>query len=108
MDDPTLVHQRRDDYQIVDVREPYEWNAGHIAEAEHVPLANLMAGQGIDRLQKDRPVVVVCRTGNRSELGSVMLRARGYDAHNLEGGMERWAAAGLPFEASDGGPGTVA
>jgi len=50
----------------------------------------------------------VCRSGNRSELATLMLQARGFDAHNLEGGMEKWAAASLPFTASDGSEGRVA
>ena len=50
---------------------------------------------------------MVCRTGNRSELATLMLQARGYEAHNLEGGMQAWAEADLPFSASDGGPGQV-
>ena len=53
-------------------------------------------------------MVAVCRTGNRSELATTMLQARGYDAENLEGGMEAWERAGLPFEASDGGAPRVA
>jgi rhodanese-related sulfurtransferase len=108
MDDPRELFERQDHYQVVDVREPYEWEAGHIEGAIHLPLARVMAGQGTDGLEPGRPVVLVCRSGNRSELATMMLRARGLDAHNLEGGMERWSAAGLPFVASDGSPGRVA
>ena len=67
----------------------------------------IMSGAGGD-LDKAKPVAVICRTGNRSELATMMLQARGYDAHNVEGGMEAWDAAGLPFEAADGSPGRVA
>jgi rhodanese-related sulfurtransferase len=108
MDDPAEVYDRRDELQIVDVREPYEWEAGHIHGAVHVPLADVMAGREQGQISSDRPVVVVCRSGNRSELATLMLQARGFDAHNLEGGMEKWAAAGLPFESSDGSEGRVA
>ena len=107
MDDPKVLYERRDEYQILDVREPYEWVAGHIEEAVHVPLAQVMGGSGLESITTDRPVAVVCRVGNRSELATLILRARGYDAHNLEGGMERWAAAGLPYVASDGGTAQV-
>jgi rhodanese-related sulfurtransferase len=102
------VYGEQHEVQIVDVREPYEWDAGHIAGAVHIPLAALMSGAERDKLDQSRRVVAVCRVGNRSELATVMLQARGYDAHNLEGGMEAWQAAGLPFEASDGSPGQVA
>jgi rhodanese-related sulfurtransferase len=108
MDDPRVVYEQRDDVQILDVREQWEWDAGHIQEAVHVPLNEVMAGAESGRLDQDRPVVVVCKTGNRSELATLMLQARGYEAHNLEGGTERWAEAGLPIVASDGGPGRVA
>jgi len=107
VDDPKDLYEHRAEYQILDVREPYEWVAGHIEEAVHVPLAQVMGDAGLESITTDRPVAVVCRVGNRSELATLILRARGYDAHNLEGGMERWAAAGLPFVASDGGTARV-
>jgi rhodanese-related sulfurtransferase len=107
MDDPRELSDNRDRYQILDVREPYEWDAGHIEGAIHVPLNDVLAGREQGKLDPTRPVVVVCRTGNRSELATTMLRARGYDAHNLEGGTEAWVRAGLPILASDGSPGRV-
>lgn len=105
---PAGLAEHLDDVQVVDVREPYEWEAGRIATAIHIPLNSLMSGAGDDVLVKDRPVVVVCRSGNRSELGTLMLNAREYEAHNLESGMEGWARDGLPMIADDGGPGRVA
>jgi rhodanese-related sulfurtransferase len=104
---PLGVYARRDDVQIVDVREVYEWESGRIEGAVHVPLNTLMAGRGPD-LDRGRPVVVVCRSGNRSELAALMLQARGFDAHNLLGGMEAWARQGLPFSTPAGQPGRVA
>jgi rhodanese-related sulfurtransferase len=108
VNDPRELHEKQDQVQILDVREPYEWEAGHIDGAMHIPLAQVMAGQEQGRLDPERPVVVVCKTGNRSELASVMLQARGFKAENFEGGTEAWVAAGLPIVAADGGPGTVA
>jgi rhodanese-related sulfurtransferase len=108
VEDVRQVYQDREGYQFLDVREPYEWEAGHIEGAVHVPLADVMSGREEGRLDQSRPVVAVCRSGNRSELAALMLQARGYEAHNLEGGMQAWATAGLPFEATDGTPGTVA
>ena len=66
-----------------------------------------MAGDTTD-LDTSRPIAVICRTGNRSELATMMLQARGFEAYNVQGGMEAWAAAGLPFTAPDGAPGRVA
>ena len=101
---PADVFPQLDEVQIVDVREPYEWEAGHISGAVHVPLQSLLAGGEEGQLARSRPVVAVCRSGNRSELATAMLRARGYDAQNMQGGMEEWERDGLPFESSDGGP----
>jgi rhodanese-related sulfurtransferase len=95
------------DVQIVDVREPYEWDAGRIDGSVHLPLNDLMGGAGDDDLDRERPVVVVCRVGNRSELAAIMLEARGYDAHNLEGGLEAWERDGLPLTMPNGAPGHV-
>jgi rhodanese-related sulfurtransferase len=108
MDDLRQVWDQRDAVQILDCREGWEWEAGRIEGAIHVPLNSIMAGAEQGALDASKPVFVVCRSGNRSELASVMLRARGYDAENMEGGMERWEQLGLPFSAPDGGPGRVA
>lgn len=103
---PQGVFDQIDAVQIVDVREPYEWDAGHIESAVHVPLSALMGGAG--DFSTDIPVVVVCRSGNRSELAALMLKTRRLETFNLVGGMEEWEAAGLPFVGSDGSPGRVA
>ncbi len=104
---PNGVWARRVEVQIVDCRETYEWVAGRIEGAVHIPLNGILAGS-IGDLDPGKPVVVVCRSGNRSELGTLMLQARGFDAHNLEGGMEEWEREGLPFSTPDGAPGRVA
>jgi rhodanese-related sulfurtransferase len=101
------VHERLDDIQLVDCRELYEWEAGRIEGAVHIPLNTIMAGGGSE-LDPSKPVAVICRTGNRSELATLMLQARGFEAYNVEGGMEAWASEGLPFNAGDGSPGRVA
>lgn len=108
LSDPKEVSEHLAEVQIVDVREQYEFVAGRIDGAIHIPLNPLMGGAGDDQLHKEKPVVVVCRSGNRSELGMLMLKARGYEAHNLEGGMEEWERQKLPITAPDGAPGRVA
>ena len=108
MDDVRKAYAERDAHQLLDVRELYEWDAGHIEGAIHAPLAEVMAGRAEGKLDSGKPVIVVCRSGNRSELAALMLQARGYKAENMEGGMEAWAEAGLPFSDSHGAPGRVA
>ena len=101
------VFEQLGQIQLVDCREPYEWEAGRVEGAVHIPLNSVMAGSMAD-LDTSKPVAVICRSGNRSELATMMLQARGFEAYNVEGGMEAWAAAGLPFSAPDGAPGRVA
>ena len=86
--------------QLIDVREPYEWEAGRIAGAVHIELERL-AGRS-DELAKDKPVIFQCRVGRRSALASEAFRAAGYDAYNLGGGIKAWVDAGLPIEPDDG------
>jgi rhodanese-related sulfurtransferase len=83
--------------QIVDVREPDEWAEGHIPGAIHIPLA-ILARQAAN-LDPTRPVITVCRSGNRSLVALKPLRAAGFtDARSLAGGMKAWQAAGQPVE----------
>lgn len=90
---------------LLDVREPDEWTAGHAPGATHVPLGELNARVG--ELPKDRPIVAVCRVGGRSGKATEALVNAGYDAVNLDGGMQAWDAAGQPVVTDDGSPGTV-
>lgn len=96
---------RKDEVFLLDVREPDEWSAGHIAEAAHVPMGQLAARQA--ELPDDQLIVCVCRSGQRSALVTQALVNAGYDAANLEGGMLAWAAHRLPIVTDDGAPGTV-
>ena len=77
---------------LLDVREADEWAAGHAPHAVHRPLGALDPQQ----VPTDRPVVTVCRSGNRSAKAAAALHAAGHDVSNLVGGMQSWAAAGLP------------
>lgn len=104
---PRGAFERLDQIQLVDCREQYEWDAGRVEGAIHLPLNSIMAGAGSE-LDATKPVVVICRSGNRSELAATMLQARGFEAYNLEGGIEAWAREGLPYSAPDGSPGRVA
>jgi len=103
---PLEVHGDLDSYVLLDVREPMEWDAGHIEQALHIPMGQLNAR--VDEIPSDQPIVVVCRSGNRSQAVTDALNRAGWTAHNLEGGMYAWQEAGLDFVASDGGDPRVA
>lgn len=89
-----------EDWQVIDVREPYERDAGHIPNTRHIELERL-AGQA-DSIDRERPVVFYCRLGARSAMATQAFRASGYEAYNLSGGISAWASAGLPL-APEGG-----
>jgi rhodanese-related sulfurtransferase len=89
-----------DGAQLVDVRADHEWAAGHIAGATHLPLDELAERAG--EIEKDRPVVVYCRGGNRSSMATAALADAGYDAKKLSEGIVGWSEAGLPL-APEGG-----
>ena len=90
----------REGAQGVDVREQYEWDAGHIAETLHIELDQLTAAA--ETLDRERPIVFYCRTGSRSALAAQAFAAAGFEAHNLDGGMKAWVQEGLPIEPADG------
>lgn len=77
---------------LVDVREPSEWRSGHAPRARHIPLGTL--AREARRLPKDAPVVVMCASGMRSRGAAAQLRAAGYRATSLSGGLVAWRAAG--------------
>jgi rhodanese-related sulfurtransferase len=98
---PQSLEEARDKVQIVDVREPSEFNGplGHIRGAKLIPLGELAART--DELVRDRPVVSVCRSGARSAQATVILQRAGLtDVANLAGGMLRWRADGHPAEGA--------
>jgi rhodanese-related sulfurtransferase len=82
--------------QLVDVRAEHEWGAGRIAGAVHLPLDQL-AGRA-EELDRERPVVLYCRGGNRSTMATDALAEAGFDAAKLSEGIVGWAAAELPLE----------
>jgi rhodanese-related sulfurtransferase len=86
--------------QVVDVRTEVEYEAGHIPGARHVPLADVQREAG--GLAKDKPVIIYCRSGNRSGPAADAFAASGWDGHSIEGGLIAWHEAGYELEPSDG------
>ena len=79
----------KQDFALIDVREPYEWQIGRIPGAQLIPLGNLRAAMA--SLDNTREVVVYCRSGVRSADAARWLRAAGFRALNLTGGILRWS-----------------
>ena len=88
------------DVELIDVRRDYEYEAGHIPGARHIELNDLTANA--DSIPKDRPLVLYCRSGNRSGMPAEAFDQAGYDAHNLAGGINAWVDTENPLEPADG------
>ena len=87
------------DATLLDVREPHEWQAGHAPGAVHIPMSTIT-----ERVAEipSGCVYVICRSGHRSGQVAAWLAAQGWEAVNVAGGMQAWAAAGLPMDAETG------
>ncbi|RJT76906.1 rhodanese-like domain-containing protein [Arthrobacter cheniae] len=90
----TDADERRTQDQILDVREDFEVAEGMIPGALHIPMGELNARMA--EIDHDRPVIVVCRSGNRSARVADALTDAGYAADTMGGGMTAWQRAGLP------------
>lgn len=92
VEDPSL--------QVIDVREPFEHEAGHIDGTRLIELVKLSTQAAT--LQQERPVVFYCRVGGRSLMAAQALRAAGYEAYSMSGGLLRWAQEGRPLSPEGG------
>jgi rhodanese-related sulfurtransferase len=93
------------DAKILVVREDYEWEAGHVDGAVHIPLDALP--ERLDDLDPDQDLAVICRTGGRSARATAWLESHGYTAVNVNGGMGAWLEAGKPMVSDNGQEPTV-
>jgi len=81
---------------LLDVRQPDEYQDGHISGAKLIPLSELSAR--LSEIPQDRTIVCVCRSGARSGMAARQLASAGYQARNLVGGMISWEANRLPVK----------
>ena len=93
------------DAVLIDVREQVEWDAGHAPQAIHAPMSQL--GLLAARLPREETMIVICRSGRRSDDVTNALNNAGFSALNLSGGMQAWQLAGGAVVRDDGSAGTV-
>lgn len=93
-----IVQQKKGDSVFLDVREPAEWNLGHVPGAVHVPRGQL-EGKIEGLIGRDSNVVIYCAGGSRSALAADTLQQMGYQrVASLEGGFRAWADSGGEIE----------
>jgi rhodanese-related sulfurtransferase len=89
----------RQDAQVIDVREPDEFAAGHLPEARNIPAGKLAERIGEIEKYKDKPLIVCCASGMRSAKACGELKKQGFSGlHTLAGGIDSWRQAGLPVK----------
>jgi rhodanese-related sulfurtransferase len=96
---PALATQlmNREDALVIDVREAHEYTVGHLPGARNIPLKDIKTRAGDLEASKDKPLILVCASGARSEQACVQLRKLGFSRLNhLDGGINAWERAGLP------------
>jgi rhodanese-related sulfurtransferase len=88
--------RQRDDVVLIDVREDWEYAAGHIPGTVLIPLGQLSSR--LAEIPTDKTVIAVCRSDNRSGQATRFLKERGFTVHNMTGGMIAWEQAGYVVE----------
>ncbi|WP_419813202.1 rhodanese-like domain-containing protein [Bacterioplanoides sp.] len=86
----------KEDALVLDIRDKGEFGQGHLANAINIPYANLANRMTELSAHKDRPILLVCKTGQTVGMAGKMLREQGYNAVRLNGGMMEWNAQNLP------------
>ncbi|MGK9462144.1 rhodanese-like domain-containing protein [Streptomyces sp. G6] len=106
---PAQAHRRIREGRAVllDVREVDEYQAGHAPGTLHMPLSHLTEGVDVPGGQGGRSLVLICRSGNRSQHAARLLADRGVASVDVTGGMRAWAEQGLPVRDAHGSAGTV-
>ncbi|MCU7826429.1 rhodanese-like domain-containing protein [Kitasatospora sp. DSM 101779] len=97
VDIETFAVARAEGALVLDVREAFEFAAGHVRGARWIPLG-MLAG-GLAGLPRDRALMVICASGNRSRVGAELLVRAGFDAASVQGGVAGWSLSGRDLAA---------
>ena len=93
----TSTVYERDDIFMLDVREQWEYDEGHIPDITLIPMGDIP--NRLDELPRDKEIIVTCRSGNRSGQITALLQSNGFtNIHNMQGGILAWESAGLPVD----------
>jgi rhodanese-related sulfurtransferase len=92
VDIDTFAHAQGRGAEVIDVREPQEYLAGHVPGAKLIPMAHLPSR--LEEIEKQQPVYVLCASGGRSAAMTDFLRNAGFDAYSVAGGTNGWADSG--------------
>jgi phage shock protein E len=96
--DQAYQKYQQSDTFVVDVRTQEEWNEYHAPNTTLIPLDQLP--NRLSEVPKDKEILVVCRSGNRSQQGRDILLSAGYNATSMTGGLKEWYAKGYPIEGA--------
>ena len=92
----TAAALKQPQIQIIDCRSEREWRSGHLKGSTLMPLGSI--GSRMNELDKEQPVIVVCRSGHRSSIAARQFTSAGFtDVKSMKGGINAWSRAGKPL-----------
>ncbi|MEK9713649.1 MAG: rhodanese-like domain-containing protein [Thalassolituus sp.] len=87
----------REDALVLDIRDKNDFKTGHLVDAVNIPYASLANRMGELEAHKNRPIILVCKTGQTVSMAGKMLREKGFNAVRMKGGMMEWNSQNLPL-----------
>jgi len=86
----------RENALVLDIRDKADFKAGHLVNAVNIPYGSLAERMGELERERERPIVLVCKTGQTVSMAGKMLREKGFNAVRMKGGMMEWNSQNLP------------
>lgn len=92
---------KMDDVQLIDVRSPKEYRLGHIADAQNIDFYSSTFDDDISKLDKNKPVILYCKSGGRSaKCAKKLINAGFIKVYDFEGGISKWKHSGLQLNTA--------